>query len=564
MSLRFSTVGFLAFALLVHDLPAAESKTVLLDSLEAPLAVPEGGSKRIADAHALASQGLADDAIAMIDAAMEEEGASFHALELKGVIEATTGRLDEAILSLTAAAELSPQSASVFRMLGDVYSAKGDTDRAYRMFRQAFDLDPDDRKTNQRLGLIYRERGAHGDAVAYLERGLKGPARKNLELALPLAQSWVALNKPVEARDALLAALDLKSENAAAHRILGAAAYAAKDWQLADERLTRARSLGDLDPQIAAMAADARRELGDFESATQLFEVLLGEEGRRPALVRSLGITALESGDLDRAFDLFKELVRGEDATLQDHLALGQVATASEQFSIAAEQYNAVIRIAPDQPDGYLRLANLAAGVRDYDGALRVLDGGLQRLPEQTDLVRRKVLVLLRLDRLSEARELAEAVWVSDDARTEDGIMLASLSKALGNPDAAEEIYKTVLFRHPDTVGALAGLALLAAERGEFEAAEGPAGKAFAIGPENPMAAYAQGWVLSQSDVTRSDGIALLERAAQALVDPRILLLVAEAHASSGDQQAASRAARAALELSHSFPGADKARALSR
>ena len=563
MPSRHRILRSISLLALVSGMTGAKAASVDLDFFDSPALQLEQEIPLLSQARSLATGGNPDEALLLIDAVIAEDGPSFAAYELKGVIEAVHGRLDAAVQSLTTAFELDPQSASTLQKLGDVYAAQDEAEKALETYLRAHDLDATDRKTNQRLGLVYEGRGDYAKAVMHLDAGRTGLPDSNLELALPLARAQLGLNNPSGARDVLLPAVLPDSKDAAAQRMLGVAAFGAEDWKLADERLTRARLLGDMDPQIAGMAAQARRKLGDSDGAAELLETLLETEGRRPALIRELATVTFESGNLERAQGLFRELSEGPEATIQDRLALGQIATIKQDFSAAVGHYNAVISTAPDQPDGYLRLANLAAGLRDYEGALRVLDGGLKRVPEQPELLRRKVLVLSRLGQNEAALTTAESVWRSDASRAADGVMLATLTKTTGNSEAAATIFEDVLSRFPESVGALAGLSLIAMENEETETAATLAARAYSLDSSDPMAAHAHGWSLSRSEATRDEGIALLGVAADALSDPVVLLRLAQAHKAAGDQHAARQAAETALSLSTEFPGADEARSLA-
>lgn len=153
---------------------------------------------------------------------------------------------------------------------------------------------------------------------------------------------------------------------------------------LSMERLGSGRLQGGLFGDLAALRtalphsaavthllADLHCRLGEWRSASTLYEGLLEREpANGPALV-NLGVCYLNLGDRARALDSFQKAAQSGDATPAARFNMSQVLSELYQFREAEHELGIAQRLAPESVRVWLRRAESERAV--------MLDGGLAR-----------------------------------------------------------------------------------------------------------------------------------------------------------------------------------------
>lgn len=228
-----------------------------------------------------------------------------------------------------------PDAKWAFNLLGDIARNGGDATAAITEYRAALSLD--DTFNLARIGLA-RALAASGDlpgATAALD---DATARDPSTVALHSARADVALlaGRPANALIDILAASEIDP----------------------------------LDPSLLARAGEQELALGRRDEAVRhLTEALNLDPGHADAL-RLLGGAYRADGDLAAAERLFKDWADYAPDSAEAHLALAEILVERNVLDKAAEQYNRVVALAPDNLDHAMARARVLFTLKRYAQAV--------------------------------------------------------------------------------------------------------------------------------------------------------------------------------------------------
>lgn len=270
--------------------------------------------------------------------------------------------------------------------------------------------------------------------------------------------------------------------------------------------LAAPRGRKPLDEDKVALAGLLVRE-GDWDRAAQvLAEVDVARPGTDLGRYYTLsGLVALRARQAEPAVSAFQAAlqhsVEGREL-LQLHLARAQLlADRPEQ---ALQALNQTGEVGAGMSGSWLLRAEAHGALGDWDAAFLALEQGSARLPDQRDLPRQQVLLLVKLGLFREARERGEALLTEPGATTDDTITIAEALRRSGDLVEARTLLEAALLSRPDDRDLLVQAARAAIDDGD----------------------------------ARSAG-RFLERAA--ILDPALALEAAEAYRRGGDLEAALR-----------------------
>jgi tetratricopeptide (TPR) repeat protein len=378
------------------------------------------------------------EAARLLDQVLKADPKNTRAQEMRAALQLETGNPQEiqaAINSLQAAVGQDARNPVLRFSLGRALWAKGQPDQARTQFQEAVRLQPN--YVQARLALAELNLG-RGDANAALqdanealkmdERNL--PAKLIRSAALVrvgnLAQARADLDQTVkdfpQSRDAVLqmAGLDLAEKK-----------Y--KDAESIYTKLRDTAPAGDLRASVGL--SETYAQAGQFDKAIQ---VLKAESDKRPDIV------AL-------------------------HTAIGNIAYRAESYDLAIQQFQTVLKSAPDSGDTYVRLAQAYRMKGDMPTAV----GYYQK-----------------------ARELRP-----NDANAH--LQFALALDAVGQKTQAKPVYDQVLKLEPDNPVALNNVAYMIAETGgDLDQALAMAQRAKQKLPNSVDVADTLGWIYIKKNLS--------------------------------------------------------------
>ncbi|NMM49883.1 tetratricopeptide repeat protein [Marinigracilibium pacificum] len=183
------------------------------------------------------------------------------------------------------------------------------------------------------------------------------------------------------------------------------------------------------------------------------------------------GIKNFESNNYDSAYYNFStaELVNPGDTLAL--LYSGYAAQNSQQFDKALESYTGLIATGHAQPDVYIYAANInMTNNEDNEAAMAVINKGLEKYPENLDLLKTQIDVYKKMGKTEEAKQsLIKAIekepdnyilhYVLGDIYDKEGSKaeaIAAYEKAVEvNPEFVEGYYNAGVLHYNDAVAML-------------------------------------------------------------------------------------------------------------
>lgn len=261
--------------------------------------------------------------------------------------EINKGNLFEGVRLLKEITRREPSSASAYFYLSSLYAGTGRYETAYRYLITAMKANPGQGAYYHQLGIIRRYEGCRPEALAAFLQALKaGMGRDEVTVWRHIGEVQVDLLASNEAMEAYANALRIDPNDARAHLALGRLYLDRNEPERAIVELRSAlkadpaldgiraslgrayRELGDLQAAVTILKEETERNPSDQESRYILGQTLLKlgrvDEGRREMesysrlhaqitqtdIFFEMAVQRAQSGDLDRAEQLFRETLR--------------------------------------------------------------------------------------------------------------------------------------------------------------------------------------------------------------------------------------------------------------
>jgi tetratricopeptide (TPR) repeat protein len=175
------------------------------------------------------------------------------------------------------------------------------------------------------------------------------------------------------------------------------------------------------------------------------------------------GVVAFQENNSEKALKNFErcQIVLPQDTTC--YFYAGLAAQNSQNFDKAAENYYKLINdLDHHDPDVYNSLIYIEANIRKNDEkALELIRRAKERWPNNPELAKTEINVLIRLDRLDEARaELQNAIKNEPD-NPDLYFSLGVMQDEVGNTEKAIEAYKNAVEIDPNHLNANFNLAVI-------------------------------------------------------------------------------------------------------
>jgi tetratricopeptide (TPR) repeat protein len=531
-----------AFLALLFWLGVLYGQGIMVGTLFGLAIVPEGEpydalvphtDQELNEALQLVRVGDMDAAIKLVDRYLETHFDSAAANEIMGIALAKQGKLEEGAKCFQRAIAINPRQNSAITKLGDVYLAQRNVALAKVQFLQAISVDPADRRAHQRLGLICEEEGEIRQAIEHLEKGLIGTPADYIGIKIDLAALY---NQSREFEKTVRLLEPVATENSTAgnaHLLLGTARLALGKTGPAAECFERARKL---QPDVAAghlAVGMARRQAGDLDKSRQEFEQALKSKPNWPAAQYQMAETLVALHQIPEAMTFFSKAQAGVPKSALVRNRMAEVLAGEKKFADAISVYelmradgvadlraldgmSAAFQLSgkykeaeevlkeacqkhTQNPEPYYKLGLHYALVRDYDGALKVLEQARQLSPADARIAKAISLAELRRGNLDRAIVEARRVMELVPERIGEQFYLATLLEEKKLDPEAAQLYEKVLQQSASHVAALNNLALLRLRQDRADESVELARKAASLASENPGVMDTYAWVRSHT-----------------------------------------------------------------
>ena len=292
--------------------------------------------------------------------------------------------------------------------------------QAIEFYKKAYELDPRSPVIGERLAEIYFKSQRIRDAVLEAQEIIKRdpdnlPARRLLariytrtlgDLSAGAAQRDTATRAIEQYREILR--ID-PSDTEAALRL--ARLYRLQnDHEKAGEVL---RGVLEREPENEGAVEQLTQLLLDMGKAGDAIALLerIVKRSPTPGLLNLLGDAYTQVRDPIQAEQAFRKAVEAEPGDASPRRGLAQALLAQEKLGAALEQYKKLSEIEPDDPDNYLRLAQIYRQLRQLDLAEENLLRAKQRVPGSLEVIYYEAMIYEAQGRFGDAiRVLSDAV----------------------------------------------------------------------------------------------------------------------------------------------------------
>ena len=292
--------------------------------------------------------------------------------------------------------------------------------QAIEFYKKAYELDPGSGVIRERLAEIYFKSQRIRDAVIEAQEIIKRDP-DNLPARRLLARIYVRTLGDFSAaagqRETVTRAIEQYREIL---RIepgdTDAALWLARLYRLQNEHDKAGevlRGVLEREPENEATIEQLTQLLLDMGKSSEAIALLERIVKRSPTagLLDLLGDAYTQMRDPARAEQAYRKAVELEPAEVSHRRGLAQALMAEEKYPAALEQYNKLTELEPDDPENYLRLAQIYRQLRQLDRAEESLLHAKQRAPGSLEVIYYEAMIYEAQGRFDDAiRVLSDAV----------------------------------------------------------------------------------------------------------------------------------------------------------
>jgi len=298
----------------------------------------------------------------------------------------------------------------------------------------------------------------------------------------------------------------------------------------------------DEDKEVRLFYSRMLLEQKQYATAREEFGKLLVQRPGSPELAFAIALISIQMGELERAENELRQALESKDKNKDDntlHYYLGQLGEARKDETAALQHYHQVKKGEYVYP-AHLRVAYLLNKAGKLDEARKTL-----KLVAATSDNQRVQLVMIESQFLREAKQYAESFKVLSRGlekfpdQPELLYQSALIADNLKKTDTFEQLIRKLIKIEPDNAHAYNALGYSLLERNvRIPEAMELVGKAFKLAPDDAAITDSMGWGyyrLGQYDKS----VELLSRAYQSNPDPEIAAHLGEVLWVKGDQEGA-------------------------
>ena len=290
----------------------------------------------------------------------------------------------------------------------------------YVLYQSVLDANPGNREALNKLIGISMDRGVYRNALAWINKGLKG-SPGDVTLLAKKADVLEILNNKLEASE-IVSELWRKNPSSDALRIRAAdLKVQAGKYYLNEKQFDKAQQEFEgalnTDPSNADAVnymANLYIEQKDYENALMAIDLALQyREDDEQLLLKKVSVLA-DAGRYNEAFPFISKLISQHPDNpkygailTQQQLQAGKLLMNAEETEKALKQFKDVLAVNPANKDALNYVINLESGIGRPDTALAFVNLALRSFPEDKDFLLKKSSVLNELKQHHEASVIA-------------------------------------------------------------------------------------------------------------------------------------------------------------
>ena len=325
-----------------------------------------------------------EEAIAQIQAVLDQDPQNAAALLTRGKAEFTQGNYDQALETFAQSIELDGSSAEAFDERGNTYYEKGLYDEAIADYRKAISVDP-----------TYGQAYVDWSAINVL-RGNTQEAIANLDLA-------------VENSPNLISAYVNRGSRYAE---MGDRTKAAQDWK-------KAASLSPQTAQDYASRAYAKSRLNQKDAAINDYNQALVINPNFPRGYIGRAYILYERGEKEQALDNLEKALAINPNSVVALILKGEILAyqTNPDWPGAIEAYSTALAVNPNDPDVLNNRCSAYVATQQLDLALADCDRGLQIQPNDASIYLTRGNIRLNKNNFEDAvQDYSRAIKINEQA----------------------------------------------------------------------------------------------------------------------------------------------------
>lgn len=508
-------------------------------------------------AHVAAAGGDIASAQQMVEQILARAPASAPAWLLKGDLLAMRSQPEQALVAYQQASRVQPDYALAYLAQALLYVDSAKYPAAQDAIDNARKYTPASPKLNFAQALVSLQEGKYDACRAALQRVfiVIPEHMPSVLLAATLNYSTGALEQAQKLYTRYL----VKFPNSLYARKMLAATWLRSAQPQSAVYVLQPILEGSKDSQALALAGEAYLQLGQSERAVPFLERSVALDPGDSGKLASLGASRLVAGDTARALSELEAAVNLDPGNVRATNLLIMTMIGRNELDKAMQAALVLERRAPNNPITYSLKGAVYLAKRDIAGARSTLEHALSLQPSYFPAAAALAQIDLADNKPEAARKRFASILAKDKTNLDAMVALAGIALGEGQRDEAVSWLKRAVSEHPQAVQPYVLLAQLYLQNNQPTEALETARKARGANFSDPQVLEVLGAVqLATNDKssaiqTFSSLVAVLPRSVVAR------LKLASAYEANGDFQAATAAAKGALDVEPNNPDAQLA-----
>lgn len=425
----------------------------------------------------------------------------------------------EAINLFEKAIELNSKNAVLYNNLGTALMSIQKIDEAIKEFKKAIEVDPDNAISYYNVGIALQSGLKHEEAYAYLKKSYELEPNNFHLNAVALgafnAEQW---EDAIRYYNSLIYA---NPEKQTYQYNLACAFHAIKDYQKAISLLENLSLVNTKTTQIAEKLADIYIEIGNFDSAKNVYATLMHKGKVSPNIYYQYAMLCAKTNEMDKAESILKKVIILEPNNAIAHKDLAIIYLTNRLFDYAKEEFEAAYKLEPKNPyiifefgnywhlmsnykeakkyyDKLSKVENLTTNMllgiglnyialKKTDKAIEILSNALKLNPQSTDIIQNLAKVYFMKKQYEVAKELLEdAYFLEQNAETANSLALVYFE--LKEYEEANKLFYVINQTYPNNPNNLLNMAKCQLALNNKEKSEELLNKILEIFPEHEEA----------------------------------------------------------------------------
>ncbi len=231
--------------------------------------------------------------------------------------------------------------------------------------------------------------------------------------------------------------------------------------------------------------ADRHFQTGDLDRARELFAQVLEEHPDNAHALHAMGRIAVQSGDIETALGHFKRIVERHPAEASGHAGLANTLALAGRFAEAERCYRDALDHDPGRPGVCMGLGNALSRQGRFDDAVTAYRQALALAPQLAEAHCNIGAVYKETGRLAEAVQAYELALRTRPDFAQAHANLGAALVELGDFNAAVHACQRAVALAPTVPGVHVNLGVALKEQGELEAAVASYRTAIELAPDD-------------------------------------------------------------------------------